>query len=104
MSSSLTTNRKKARSGLNPVWKETFVFNIDNPDLAFLRFVVNEEDMFGDANFLAQATYPVKCLRQGSSQYPPCFLRIQYFIYYLQVIEAFHLKTNSAKSWNWLHF
>lgn len=52
-------------NGLNPIWNETFVYDIDCPELAFIRFVVNEEDSFGDANFLAQATYPIKCLRQG---------------------------------------
>jgi phosphatidylinositol phospholipase C gamma-1 len=52
-------------NGLNPVWNESFVFDIEYPDLAFVRFVVNEEDSFGDPNFLAQATYPVKCLRLG---------------------------------------
>lgn len=53
-------------NGLNPVWNDPpFVYDIDNPELAFIRFVVYSEDSFGDANFLAQATYPVKCLRQG---------------------------------------
>lgn len=52
-------------NGLNPVWRESVVFDVDNPELAFVRFVVNEEDSFGDANFLAQAVYPLRCLRQG---------------------------------------
>lgn len=33
---------------------------IYDPSLAFLRFVVYEEDMFSDPNFLAHATYPIK--------------------------------------------
>ena len=57
-------------NGLNPIWNESFVFDIDTPDLAFIRFVVNEEDSFGDPNFLAQATYPVRCLRHGYRSVP----------------------------------
>jgi phosphatidylinositol phospholipase C gamma-1 len=52
-------------NGLNPYWKEVFVIDVANPDLALIRFVINDEDMFGDPNFLGQATYPVRCLRTG---------------------------------------
>ncbi|ETE72293.1 1-phosphatidylinositol-4,5-bisphosphate phosphodiesterase gamma-1, partial [Ophiophagus hannah] len=45
-------------NGLNPAWTpKTFQFHVSNPDFAFLRFVVYEEDMFSDQNFLAQATF-----------------------------------------------
>ena len=33
--------------------------------LALIRFIVQDEDVFGDPNFLGQATYPVQCLRSG---------------------------------------
>jgi len=58
-------------NGLNPVWRpsadsaDSAVFAVLEPELSFLRFVVNEEDMFSDPNFLAQATFPVKGLRSG---------------------------------------
>lgn len=53
-------------NGLNPTFEdETFVFNVDCPDLAFLRFVVYDVDMFGDSSFVAQATYPFTTLRTG---------------------------------------
>lgn len=57
-------------NGLNPVWKapaEPVVFTVYEPELTFLRFVVNEEDMFSDPNFLAQATFPVKGIRSGGN-------------------------------------
>ncbi|NXY38117.1 PLCG1 phosphodiesterase, partial [Pomatorhinus ruficollis] len=55
-----------ADNGFNPVWLfKQFVFDINNPEFAFLRFVVYEEDMFSDPNFLAQATFPVKGLKTG---------------------------------------
>uniref|UniRef100_A0A8C0GR07 1-phosphatidylinositol 4,5-bisphosphate phosphodiesterase gamma n=1 Tax=Chelonoidis abingdonii TaxID=106734 RepID=A0A8C0GR07_CHEAB len=60
-----------ADNGLNPVWLfKQFVFDINNPEFAFLRFVVYEEDMFSDPNFLAQATFPVKGLKTGYRSVP----------------------------------
>uniref|UniRef100_A0A671KZN5 Phosphoinositide phospholipase C n=1 Tax=Sinocyclocheilus anshuiensis TaxID=1608454 RepID=A0A671KZN5_9TELE len=56
-------------NGLNPVWLGQMnppkCFKVDEPDLAFLRFVVFEEDTFSDAKFLAQATFPIRGIRQG---------------------------------------
>ncbi|KAG7468451.1 hypothetical protein MATL_G00143060 [Megalops atlanticus] len=60
-------------NGLNPVWPappEPVQFMVYEPELTFLRFVVNEEDMFSDPNFLAQATFPVKGLRSGYRSVP----------------------------------
>ncbi|XP_015336127.1 1-phosphatidylinositol 4,5-bisphosphate phosphodiesterase gamma-1 [Marmota marmota marmota] len=58
-------------NGLNPVWPaKPFQFQISNPEFAFLRFVVYEEDMFSDQNFLAQATFPVKGLKIGYRAVP----------------------------------
>uniref|UniRef100_A0AAQ5ZAQ8 1-phosphatidylinositol 4,5-bisphosphate phosphodiesterase gamma n=1 Tax=Amphiprion ocellaris TaxID=80972 RepID=A0AAQ5ZAQ8_AMPOC len=60
-----------ADNGLNPVWvQRQFVFDIHNPTFSFLRFMVYEEDMFSDPNFLAQATYPVRLLRTGYRSVP----------------------------------
>ncbi|NXK05898.1 PLCG1 phosphodiesterase, partial [Herpetotheres cachinnans] len=60
-----------ADNGFNPVWIfKQFVFDINNPEFAFLRFVVYEEDMFSDPNFLAQATFPVKGLKTGYRSVP----------------------------------
>ncbi|MEE6499927.1 hypothetical protein FKM82_003640 [Ascaphus truei] len=60
-------------NGLNPVWttaQEQVFFEIHEPDLAFLRFVVYEEDMFSDPNFLAQATMPIRGLKTGFRSVP----------------------------------
>ncbi|NXV07459.1 PLCG1 phosphodiesterase, partial [Cettia cetti] len=60
-----------ADNGFNPIWLfKQFVFDINNPEFAFLRFVVYEEDMFSDPNFLAQATFPVKGLKTGYRSVP----------------------------------
>lgn len=58
-------------NGLNPVWLGPMnppkCFEVNEPDLAFLRFVVFEEDTFSGAKFLAQATFPFKCICSGKS-------------------------------------
>jgi hypothetical protein len=52
------------------VWPaKPFHFQISNPEFAFLRFVVYEEDMFSDQNFLAQATFPIKGLKTGKDPF-----------------------------------
>jgi phosphatidylinositol phospholipase C gamma-1 len=48
-----------ADNGFNPIWNETCEFEIFNPYFALIRFLVLDEDMFGDSNFIGQATYPV---------------------------------------------
>jgi len=52
-------------NGFNPVWSESCEFDIINPSMALLRFVVQDVDMFGDPNFLGQATFPLLCIRPG---------------------------------------
>ncbi|KAF7987870.1 hypothetical protein HCN44_003733 [Aphidius gifuensis] len=52
-------------NGLNPMWNKTCEFDILNPNFALIRFLVQDEDSFGDCNFLGQATYPIQCLRSG---------------------------------------
>ena len=59
-------------NGLSPVWtptQEKVTFEIYDPNLAFLRFVVYEEDMFSDPNFLAHATYPIKGIKSGKARF-----------------------------------
>ncbi|PKU34107.1 1-phosphatidylinositol -bisphosphate phosphodiesterase gamma-1-like [Limosa lapponica baueri] len=67
----ITVQLQATDNGFNPVWLfKQFVFDINNPEFAFLRFVVYEEDMFSDPNFLAQATFPVKGLKTGYRSVP----------------------------------
>ncbi|CAB3376592.1 Hypothetical predicted protein [Cloeon dipterum] len=59
--------RTKAISdnGFNPVWNETTQFEVVCPQLAFLRFVVYDEDVFGDSNFVCHGTYSIMAIRTG---------------------------------------
>ena len=56
-----------AQNALAPVWNEATDFDIVNPELAMIRFCVQDEDTFGDPYFLGQATIPVPCLKPGMS-------------------------------------
>ncbi|XP_071822234.1 1-phosphatidylinositol 4,5-bisphosphate phosphodiesterase gamma-1-like isoform X3 [Apostichopus japonicus] len=58
-------SKTKSSNGLNPVFNEKCEFDVHNPDMAFIRFVIQDEDMFGDPNFVAQATYPLCAVREG---------------------------------------
>lgn len=57
-------------NGFNPVWNDCFDFQVYNPDLALLRFVIYDVDIFGDSNFIGQYTVPVRCLRSGYRSIP----------------------------------
>lgn len=47
-------------NGLNPVWGVKLMFSVHNPECALIRFVLYDEDMFGEPNQIGQATYPVR--------------------------------------------
>ncbi|XP_054273965.1 1-phosphatidylinositol 4,5-bisphosphate phosphodiesterase gamma-1-like [Macrosteles quadrilineatus] len=64
------TTKTVADNGLNPVWNDSVSFEVMNPSLALLRFQVQDEDMFGDSNFIGQATYPMVALRTGYRSVP----------------------------------
>lgn len=54
------TTKRIMENGFNPKWEdEFFEFTVYNPHFALLRFVVQSEDVFGEPNFIGQATYPV---------------------------------------------
>ena len=57
-------------NGFNPVWNNSFDFQVHNPDLALLRFIIYDMDIFGDSNFIGQYTIPVRCLRPGYRSIP----------------------------------
>ncbi|CAI4232720.1 unnamed protein product [Auanema sp. JU1783] len=64
--------RTIASNGLNPVWNETFTFEIHCPELALLRFYVEDGDFVGPKTdpFIGQAVFPVDSLRCGFRSVP----------------------------------
>lgn len=47
-------------NGFNPIWNEICEFHVKNSHFAMLRFEVQDEDMFGEPNFIGQAVFPVR--------------------------------------------
>lgn len=56
---------KVCENGFNPVWNESCEFSVRNPYFALLRFEIQDEDMFAETHFIAQACYPLNCIRSG---------------------------------------
>ncbi|KAK3568378.1 hypothetical protein QTP86_005583 [Hemibagrus guttatus] len=52
-------------NGFNPYWNETLQFVIHTPELALVRFVVEDYDMTSRNDFIGQYTLPFSCIQQG---------------------------------------
>ena len=69
----LFRTKESKQNGLFPIWynatrKESeivAIFECTNIEYTFVRFAVYELDLIGSDILLAQATFPVSCLRQG---------------------------------------
>ncbi|XP_019759127.2 1-phosphatidylinositol 4,5-bisphosphate phosphodiesterase gamma-1 [Dendroctonus ponderosae] len=60
------TTKRIMDNGFSPKWSdECCEFTVYNPSFALLRFAVQNEDVFGEPNFIGQATYPLTCIRRG---------------------------------------
>ncbi|KAG7457487.1 hypothetical protein MATL_G00227680 [Megalops atlanticus] len=57
------------QNGDNPVFDESFEFQINLPELAMVRFVVLDDDFIGD-EFIGQYTIPFECLQPGFRHMP----------------------------------
>ncbi|XP_012684724.2 1-phosphatidylinositol 4,5-bisphosphate phosphodiesterase delta-4 [Clupea harengus] len=52
-------------NGFNPVWYDTLSFTIHTPELALVRFVVEDYDKTSKNDFVGQYTLPFLCIQQG---------------------------------------
>ncbi|TPX35466.1 phosphoinositide phospholipase C [Synchytrium microbalum] len=57
--------RAISSNGLNPIWKETFKFNLHDPDLAFLRFHVYNSDAKLISDTIGAYAVAIQSLEQG---------------------------------------
>ncbi|XP_030629342.1 1-phosphatidylinositol 4,5-bisphosphate phosphodiesterase delta-1b isoform X2 [Chanos chanos] len=57
-------------NGFNPTWNENFQFDVYVPDLALVRFVVEDHDSTSDNEFIGQYTLPFKSLQNGYRHVP----------------------------------
>ncbi|XP_054162349.1 inactive phospholipase C-like protein 1 [Oppia nitens] len=56
--------RTRTVSNDNPIFDESFEFNVTVPELALLRFVVLDDDYIND-DFIGQNVVPVECIQSG---------------------------------------
>ncbi|XP_028284322.1 inactive phospholipase C-like protein 2 isoform X2 [Parambassis ranga] len=61
--------RSVTHNGDNPIFDESFEFQINLPELAMVRFVVLDDDFIGD-EFIGQYTIPLECLQPGYRHVP----------------------------------
>ena len=52
-------------AGFNPLWNETLNFIIHTPELALVRFVVEDYDKASRNDFIGQFTLPFTCIQAG---------------------------------------
>ncbi|KAG7503309.1 hypothetical protein JOB18_035860 [Solea senegalensis] len=52
-------------NGFNPLWNETLNFVVHTPELALVRFVVEDYDKASRNDFIGQFTLPFKCIQTG---------------------------------------
>ncbi|CAN9503279.1 unnamed protein product [Ophioblennius macclurei] len=57
-------------NGFNPEWNENFQFDVYVPDLALVRFVVEDHDSTSGNEFIGQYTLPVNSLQMGYRHVP----------------------------------
>ncbi|XP_069047315.1 1-phosphatidylinositol 4,5-bisphosphate phosphodiesterase delta-1a isoform X1 [Lepisosteus oculatus] len=57
-------------NGLNPMWNESFRFKVCVPELALLRFVVEDHDVASHNDFIGQYTLPFTSLQNGYRHVP----------------------------------
>ncbi|XP_035025981.2 1-phosphatidylinositol 4,5-bisphosphate phosphodiesterase delta-1 isoform X1 [Hippoglossus stenolepis] len=57
-------------NGFNPSWNESFEFDVYVPDLALVRFVVEDHDSASDNEFVGQYTLPFNSLKMGYRHVP----------------------------------
>lgn len=60
----MVTNSTCTCPGYNPIFDESFEFQINLPELALVRFAVLDDDYIGD-EFIGQYTIPFECMQTG---------------------------------------
>ncbi|KAL4657148.1 1-phosphatidylinositol 4,5-bisphosphate phosphodiesterase delta-1 isoform X1 [Arapaima gigas] len=59
-------------NGFNPMWNENFEFNIFVPELALVRFMVEDYDTASQNDFVGQYTLPFTSIQNGYRHIPLC--------------------------------
>ncbi|WP_411024401.1 PLC family C2 domain-containing protein, partial [Salmonella sp. s58760] len=57
-------------NGFNPMWNENFQFDLYVPELALVRFVVEDYDVVSSNDFIGQCTVPFNSMQMGYRHVP----------------------------------
>lgn len=58
------------------MWNDTLKFTVHGPELALVRFVVEDYDKTSKNDFVGQFTLPFSCIQQGTALSPLKFYNI----------------------------
>jgi len=67
---SKASTKHVSNNGFNPVWNETFTFQVREPELALVAFVVSDHDRVGKDDFIAQRVVPMTAMVPGYKMVP----------------------------------
>lgn len=89
-------------AGFNPVWYDTLRFTVHTPELAMVRFVVEDYDKTSKNDFVGQYVLPFGCMQQGmlketSQQWNP-FAAIDQFWRLFLLLWTFVISISCSKS------
>ncbi|KAB5526209.1 hypothetical protein PHYPO_G00149050 [Pangasianodon hypophthalmus] len=57
--------RERWLNSFNPIWNDTLNFTVHVPELALVRFMVEDYDKTSKNDFVGQYTLPFSCIQQG---------------------------------------
>lgn len=69
------------------MWNENFKFHVHVPELALVRFVVEDYDAVSSNDFVGQCTVPFTSLQNGQSSTASAFPRFDYFYLFSSPFE-----------------
>uniref|UniRef100_A0A8C3AKU5 Phosphoinositide phospholipase C n=1 Tax=Cyclopterus lumpus TaxID=8103 RepID=A0A8C3AKU5_CYCLU len=80
-------------NGFNPMWNETFVFDVHFPELAMLRFVVEDYDTTSQNDLIGQYCLPLTSVQSGYRHIPLLTKRAN-----SNILNHFHLVCGGKQS------
>ena len=76
-------NEVDVRLSANPIFDESFEFQVNLPELALVRFAVLDDDFIGD-EFIGQYTIPFECMQPGGCNISlPCLFLLSEAVWFL---------------------
>ncbi|RXM95907.1 1-phosphatidylinositol 4,5-bisphosphate phosphodiesterase delta-4 [Acipenser ruthenus] len=88
-------------NGFNPVWYETLQFTVHVPELALVRFVVEDYDKTSKNDFVGQYTLPFMSIQQGKQPAGAASIQSDLFDHF-PVYNSFWTGVVQSDTCNWM--